>query len=163
MERIRSPEPNRGGPCNNLCGFCYENRTCRSNHKGHRWYKKPPNPYTLTPWEILNVKRPELQPGMVGAEKPLVGAFLSDYPTVWSYLTESKWDDGKPRERATILIVCDGGVAKLWLGDNANKRTCWTTGESLEQAFTLLEDSLAHNSASWRPMEDKRQQRGRRG
>lgn len=111
----------------------------------------------------MNVQKPQTQAGAVGADKPLTGAFLSDFPTVWCYLTDSKWDDGSRRERATILIVADGGVMKLWMGDNANNRSTWVTGESLEQALTILEEQLSTSSAPWRPMEKRGNNRGRRG
>jgi len=163
MQQPREKERNRWGRCTQCCPYCIENATGRTNHKNHHGYRKPPNPYTVTPWEITEMQKPQTTAGAIGAEKPLAGAFLSDYPTVWSYLTDSKWDDGSRRERATILIVADGGVVKLWLGDKACNRSCWTTGESLEQAFTILEEQLSTSSAAWRPMENKQQNRGRRG
>lgn len=163
MQKNPEREPTKWGRCGNTCPYCYENRTKRANHKHHKWYTNPPTPFVVTPWEFLNVQRPQQQAGAVGAEKPLPGAFLSDFPNVWAYLTDSKWDDGSKRERATILVIADGGVMKLWLGDKACKRSCWVTGESLEQAFTVLEEQLATSSCAWRPMDDSQRNRGRRG
>jgi len=163
MHRDRKPPPTPRGTCTDTCPFCYENRSCRSNHKNHRWYKHPPHPYTVDPWEYTTMQKPTNTNGTIGGEKPLTGAFLIDYPNVWAYLTDDKWDDGSRRQRATLLIVADGGTLKIWIGDKACNRSAWVTGESLEQAFTVLEEQLTTSSVAWRPMAPEQQKRGRRG
>jgi len=163
MRKPREGGTTKWGRCGDECPYCYANRKKRANYKNHRWYTHPRTPFVVTPWEFMNVQKPQTPAGAIGAEKPLTGAFLSDYPTVWTFLTDSKWDDGSRRERATILIIADGGVIKLWMGDKACNRSCWVTGESLEQAFTILEEQLSTSSCAWRPMENNQRNRGRRG
>jgi len=163
MERIRSTNPSSRGVCNNVCAFCYENRTRRANHKNHKWYQRIPVPFVVTPWEYTIMQKPDTRNGTIGGDKPLTGAFMADFPLTWSYLTDDKWDDGTRRQRATLLIIADGGTVKVWMGDKACQRSAWVTGESLEQAFTILEEQLGTNAVAWRPMAPDQQKRGRRG
>jgi len=163
MHRPLKDKPTGHAECGDKCPYCYENRTKRSNHKNHRWYARIPVPFVVTPWEYTIMQKPDTRNGTVGGDKPLTGAFLADFPLTWSYLTDDKWDSGERRERATLLIIADGGTIKVWVGDKACKRSAWVTGESLEQAFTILEEQLGTNSVAWRPMAGDQQKRGRRG
>lgn len=87
--------------------------------------------------------------GDVG-DKPERGSILLEYPHLYEYLTESSWDDGKPRDRATIMIIADGGRFKLWLNDKALGRSCWVSGETLEAAFLSLDAGLSADDLEWR-------------
>jgi len=151
------------GHDHDMCPRCCANVSGRTNAKGHRGYREPPRAYMLKPWEREAVKKPEQRNDASGAAVPLTGNLMQDHPNIWAMLTDDKWDDGSKRQRATILIVCDGPVLKLWLGDKACNRSAWVSGESLENAFAALEDQLASSSLPWRPMENKQQNRGRRG
>jgi hypothetical protein len=97
------------------------------------------------------MKRPGVIGGVAsGATVPDKGALLDGLPTVWAMLTDDLWDDGTPRVRATMLVIADGAVVKLWLNDKENGRSCWVSGESLEHALNALEDALYGGSAAWR-------------
>lgn len=84
------------------------------------------------------------------SDKPDIGILLHEYPQLYEYLTESKWDDGKPRERATLLVIAEGCRFKLWLNDKALGRSCWVSGATLEDALLSLDTGLAGDSLEWR-------------
>lgn len=87
---------------------------------------------------------------------PAKGDAMANRPFLWAMLTDDKWEDGSRRERASILLLCDGGVAKVWLNDRATSRTAWATGETLDGALDQMEEQLATDSVSWRAVDGKR-------
>lgn len=97
------------------------------------------------------MKKPVIRAGGTSeSEKASVGGLFSCRPLTWAMLTDDLWDDGSQRDRATILILIDGGQVKLWLNDKALDRSCWVSGESVEDAFDSLEGALYAGSAGWR-------------
>lgn len=137
--------------CDGWCGECYANVRGRENVRGHRGYRRPRVARVLRSWE-LTVKKPVMPAS--GATSPVgvpsVGGFLAPYPLVWAMLTDDAWDDGAARQRASLLVLADGGSLKLWLNDKALGRSCWVSGESLEDALSSLEGLLYNDSAPWR-------------
>jgi hypothetical protein len=97
------------------------------------------------------MKKPCVVDGVpAGATKPVVGGLMDGLPTVWAMMVDEAWDDGTARERATLLVLMDGAMVKLWLNDRALGRSCWVSGESLELALNALEDGLFGGSVAWR-------------
>lgn len=109
------------------------------------------------------MKRPDkAQLGSTTGGKP-VGGFISElYPLLWTYLTDDTWDDGKPRERSTLMLICEGGVLKVWLNDKALRRSVWVTGESPEDAMGALEQGLRDECLPWRPAAQQGHWRGKK-
>lgn len=142
--------------CDGWCGECYSNARGRTNFRGHLCYRRPRAPRVLKPWE-KDVRKPQaVGMGAVGGSVPSVASYLSPYPLVWEYLTDDAWEDGTPRQRASLMIVADGGSLKLWLNDRALDRSCWVSGESLEDALSSLEGLLYSDSAPWRGNNSKK-------
>lgn len=135
--------------CPESCLLCYSNVRARSNYKGHRGYRQSQT-RLVTRWENL-VKRPDKAAGVKGENgKPSGEGLAQSYPTLWAYMTDDMWEDGKPRARSTFLVFCDGSEVKLWLNDKALKRTAWFAGESLLHALEGLEEALQTDTLSWR-------------
>lgn len=77
-------------------------------------------------------------------------ALSAAWPALWRYLTDDRWDDGSPRERATVLLVVEGPFVKAWLNDRAAQRSAWVTGVGLEDTLKTLDQGLAQDSLAWR-------------
>ena len=90
---------------------------------------------------------------------PIVGELFSGHKAVWEMLTEDKWDDGTPRIRATLLVLCDGPVVKLWLNDRALQRAAWVSGDSLEAVMEALDHGIAEDTLAWKPQADTRRKK----
>jgi len=156
---MRRPTANRacqGRLCDHTCPRCIANVSGRTNSRGHRAYRSPPVKETLRYWERPDVQKPTKGKDSVDNGVPAKGAMMANYPHLWAMLTDDKWDDGTRRQRASLLILCDGGLFKLWLNDRDLGRSAWSTGQSPEEAFTELEEGLADDALSWRPTEQKR-------
>lgn len=82
----------------------------------------------------------------VAPEKSLLGRS----PAIWEYLTQARWEDGKPRELSKVTAQVEDGVVKVALVDTALERSLWRSGETLEDALRALEKALAEDKADWR-------------
>jgi len=76
--------------------------------------------------------------------------WASSYPMLFEMLVTTRWDDGKPREVATLLLVAEGGVWKGMLNDRANRRTAWLSGATVDELLDAFETGLATASLGWR-------------
>jgi len=134
-----------------LCLICYSNYRKRSNTRGHYGHRPRRKPYVPRSWETV-VKKPDSSvPNGTELTTPIVGAIFASHSAIWEMMTCDKWDDGTPRERATLLVLCDGGILKLWLNDRALSRAAWISGDSLEAAMEALDHGIAEDSLPWRP------------
>lgn len=77
------------------------------------------------------------------------------FPTLWAYLSDTVWSDGSARSTSTITVFAEDGLVKLCLNDREGKRTCWSTGTSLEESAEALEQRLAAGTAEWRGIKPK--------
>lgn len=135
--------------CHHTCAYCIENRQGRCNHKGHRGFRAF---YLPSFEELVTMKRPESMGG-IGHEHCMTfadEAFIAEYPVLYSYLTDTKWEDGNPRETTTVLLCVDAGVLKAWVNDRALARSAWVSADSLQGLFRTLEAKLATNQLEWR-------------
>lgn len=138
------------------CGHCYENCKKGSNHKGHWGYHAPRPLPRYKHWEIAEMKRPKPTGADGVAGTPAPGDLFSGCPELWSHMTEDKWEDGGARQRASLLIVCDGPLVKCWLNDRATSRTAWSSGETVEAAVQQMEEQLQTGTTPWRTEEGRR-------
>lgn len=76
--------------------------------------------------------------------------FAKGYPAVWEYLVVSTWPDGKPRERASLLVVVEDGVWKGCINDREHGRSLWRSGETLPKLLEALDEGLRRGAADWR-------------
>ena len=86
--------------------------------------------------------------------------FLTMYPNLFHYLVDERWDDGSPREKATLLLFVDAGRLKGMLNDKAMRRIAWLSSTSLAGLLGSFESGLETGALEWRA--DKHQGRGRR-
>jgi len=102
-----------------------------------------------TGWELLrkaDSKRQEL----LGVAALVGGDYQVLYPTVWSYLTQSRWDDGTERNTSSVTFFTDAGQLKCVLKDKETGYSLWAAGSSLDSMFSVLEALLNDPTAVWR-------------
>jgi len=93
---------------------------------------------------------------LAGSSQPLSEKAFAEsivptlFPTLWSYLADATWSDGSARSTSTLTLFVEDGLVKLCLNDRELKRTCWSTGGTLEASAEALESRLAADNADWR-------------
>jgi len=76
--------------------------------------------------------------------------FCSKYPTLYAFLTDRTWDDGKPRVTSTLLIFLEHDVLRICINDRDSNRSAFITGQTIEEALTSLEARLCAETLEWR-------------
>jgi len=71
-------------------------------------------------------------------------------PLIREFLSSTAYDDGSPRETATLLCVFEFGVVKVCLNDRAEARSLWVSGGGMDEALDVLEATLAAGKGDWR-------------
>lgn len=103
----------------------------------------------LRAWEMLkkaDARRAELH----GDAALVAGDYGILYPTLWSYLTQARWDDGTERKTSSVTVFCDGGQLKCVLKDKETNLSLWASGVSFETMLSVLEALLNDPTAVWR-------------
>lgn len=85
---------------------------------------------------------------------------LLKFPTLLSYLQDDKYEDGSPRERSKLSVFIEAGHVKMALNDPAERRSCYITSDSLQDALTTLEDGLKVDGVDWRPWNGSTKKKG---
>lgn len=81
---------------------------------------------------------------------PADAKFSIGYPALWEYLTLEAWEDGRPRETSTLLLMVEEGLWKACLNDRAQDRSLWVSGHSIDACVASLDDRLTSDSGEWR-------------
>lgn len=97
------------------------------------------------------MKRPESS----GSDKPRGGGcpdprLKKTCPNVVEYMTDSAWEDGKPRDTSTLTVFLEDGMVKVALNDRACSRSLYASSDTLEGAIGALEQRLREQSPEWR-------------
>lgn len=79
-----------------------------------------------------------------------VSGLLYVHEALREYLTSEKYPDGSSRERATLMVFCEGGVVKVCMTDRDQSRQMWRAGQSLEECIQQLEEALQSPVQDWR-------------
>lgn len=94
-----------------------------------------------------------LKPGQAIRKKQIMyddPEFLSNFPTVSMYLTQTTYESGSARQLATLTVFLDQGALTLVMNDRDNNRSVFINEASVFSALALLESQLADDSADWR-------------
>ena len=76
------------------------------------------------------------------------------YPELHEFLTETSWDDGKPRKTGTLLIMADNGWWKAFVHDRDGRCGAFVTAGTVDLLMSAVEAGLAAGDLDMRP--DKR-------
>lgn len=89
--------------------------------------------------------------GSRGETQRLDAAFVERFPVLYEYLTRDKYEDGKPRQTATISLMIEDGAAKGCLNDRDCSRSVWVTSDSPQSILSALEAALSADvEPDWR-------------
>jgi len=131
------------------CGYCYATRRGRASHPGSRRGKCPSEAMTRADL-IMAMKRPTDNP-RERAGQPVVDEVLKGWlPELHAFLTETTWEDGKPRKTGTVMLLTEDGLWKAWIHDRDTKVSGWLSGESWEGLLESLNKAFGSGSITWR-------------
>jgi len=85
---------------------------------------------------------------MTGPKKP--AQFAAAFPVLADYLFESQWEDGSPRQTATMTMMSGPASGfKMVVNDRAMKRSLWVLAESIDDLLASAELLLADEDTPW--------------
>jgi len=102
--------------------------------------------------EIEAMLKRSTRPAEGTTSPPVDEATVKRYPVLVEFMTQESWEDGSPRELASVLLVREDGRWKAGLLDKAEERTLWVTAEALAGLLEALERRAAKPDADWRQM-----------
>jgi hypothetical protein len=76
--------------------------------------------------------------------------FSLRFQTLHDFLTETVWDDGKPRKPGNFLLFTDGGRWKACVHDKDARTAAFVTADSVDGLLRALEDGLSEGTLDWR-------------
>jgi len=76
--------------------------------------------------------------------------FLSAFPALGEFMSDTRWEDGSPRETGTLLFFVEGGDVKACLMDRASSRRVFVTATTFRGLLELLEMGLRDDRLDWR-------------
>lgn len=119
--------------------------TCHADKEAWRAYKEY--------WDMTapRMKKPTHSGHPPATETPWKDSdFEGDYPFLYAFLCESKWDDGTARETGTLTLFTNDGVLKAVLNDRAFNRSAFTSAPTLSGLFDQMESALEQDCVEWR-------------
>jgi len=143
-----------------FCPLCNAGIIGIINHKAElhlRWLGLQEKGY-----DEMGIKRPatvEGAPGISGASRD--GNDWVLYPTIMEWLTEEKYEDGKPRVTSSITLFAGEGLVKASFNDRDFNRVAFVTAKTFEELLAIIEAKLTESSLDWRPSQGKGRGRGR--
>lgn len=143
-----------------FCPRCYDNVRRRGNHAGHVAYVHP-RAKKKGRVIVYARRKPAESPDGVHLGQLLSCEFGSQFPSLWSFLTDIEFDDGTARQTGTVLLVVDDARAKVWLNDRAEGLSCWVSGSTLLDALESADRGLRNGGLDWRA--STKTKPGRRG
>lgn len=85
------------------------------------------------------------------------------FPTLWEFLTSSKWEDGGERCTGTMTLMAEQGMVKAALNDRDAGASCFVSGRTLSSLLEAVEKGLDGASLEWRVKRDERPKGGKGG
>ena len=79
-------------------------------------------------------------------------AFEARWPALFEYLTLSSWEDGSPRQTASLSVFCEDGRFKACLNDREGDRMFFVSSAVFEDLLGEVEESCFTGNADWRAM-----------
>lgn len=86
---------------------------------------------------------------------------LVGLPTLLSYLTDDKYEDGTPRQRSTMSVFVEEGMVKIALNDRQEHASMYVAAEGLGTALEALESKLDAGTGDWRAWNNRTRKAGK--
>lgn len=131
------------------CAACYAAR--RGREAGHRKLPRLPVP-VFNPFEAADMamKRPDAEATPQAGQPLQDEVFSGFYPTLFSHMSETRWDDGKPRKTTTLLVFVENGKWKAHVNDRDGRRGFWVSADAWEQLLESADEAIDSVSTEWR-------------
>lgn len=94
------------------------------------------------------------------AAPPADSEFEKRYPTLWAFLTDSKWSTGEARETGSILIFTQEGQWKAMVKDKDSGYIAFVTKNTFKSLLEALERGLVEEKLDWREDQFKAKKKG---
>jgi len=116
------------------------------------FYDEPRHVIPLVEGEARNMLRRRADRNVEGEAKAALkaGAFETAHKALWSYMTDCAWDDGSPREPASLLIFMQDGQMKGMLRDKAEGLCLWASASGIAELLGLLDIMIEDPETVWR-------------
>lgn len=135
------------------CGLCFEGLKGKAYNKGHAAFRQSKTAYQRSS-TVSYLKRQEKVKPAAGDTAAGDESMSLLYPATHEFLAMTVWDDGKPRQTGTVMLLAEEGLWKAWVHDRDAKRSAWISGHTVEALLALLEQGLLGATMAWRT--DKR-------
>jgi hypothetical protein len=76
--------------------------------------------------------------------------FKSDFPALYAFLFDAKYEDGSSRLQGTISIFVTGYALKIAVNDKDRNIVAFVTAGTWSEALTLVDDGIAADSLEWK-------------
>lgn len=88
--------------------------------------------------------------GSSGANEP-DPVFFDWYPHLHERMSETRWEDGKPRKVDTLMIFREHSMWKILIHDREARLKAWVSGSSWEGVLKSLERGVGEETLEWVP------------
>jgi hypothetical protein len=110
-------------------------------------------------WWMLKKRESSASSGNSVGKSPEPCGLALTFPTLFEFISLSKWPDGSTRATGTITLIGEGGLLKAAVHDRDGARSAFVSARSLTVLLENLEEGLAADDLDWR---DKPTEGGRR-
>lgn len=100
-------------------------------------------------WRLLT-KGDLPRPQDAGVRQLVDGEFATRWPTLWAYLSQTKWEDGSVRQTSSMTVFQSDGMLKGMLKDSNIGMCLWVAGTTFMGLLDVLEAALCDPAADWR-------------
>lgn len=132
------------------CPLCYSGLKGKAVYRGHAGFRRVSRPVVEdSAMALVKPAASGSKPGVPAAALCADG-MVEVGPAIQEWLTGTAYEDGKPRQTATIMLLAEAGRWKAWVHDRDSRRSAWLSSEGLGDLFVALERALASGVADWR-------------
>jgi len=81
--------------------------------------------------------------------------FKRDYPTLYAFLHDQKFDDGSLRVPGSMSIFCQMGVLKCCLNDKHAQMMTFLEASTWDELVALADSAILDDGTDWKAMKNK--------
>lgn len=152
LVRLSCQVPTRHRWFCSLCGRTWATLTPRLWGQHTRWCRDKHMEFFMGLLRKINRAAEKLEKPVALEDFPE----LADYPTLFEFLTSTRWEDGAGRITGTFTMSYDRGRLKCSLNDRDGGNFVFVTLSPAEVVWEQLERVLSSPSTEWRESEPVR-------